>query len=81
MSHLRFLTLRDQHVRRPHRELLTTDKKRRFRGGHCPTHQLRLHSMFKTDNGPYLGNVNLVGGFNPYEKYARQIGSFPQGSG
>ena len=24
---------------------------------------------------------NLVGGFNPVEKYARQIGSFPQGSG
>jgi len=24
---------------------------------------------------------NLVGGFNPFEKYARQIGSFPQGSG
>ena len=23
----------------------------------------------------------LVGGFNPTEKYARQIGSFPQGSG
>ena len=22
---------------------------------------------------------NLVGGFNPFEKYARQIGSFPQG--
>ena len=24
---------------------------------------------------------HLVGGFNPFEKYARQIGSFPQGSG
>ena len=23
--------------------------------------------------------VNLVGGFNPFEKYAREIGSFPQG--
>ena len=23
----------------------------------------------------------LVGGFNPFEKYARQIGSFPQFSG
>ena len=23
----------------------------------------------------------LVGGFNPFEKYAREIGSFPQGSG
>jgi len=26
-------------------------------------------------------NDHLVGGFNQYEKYARQIGSFPQGSG
>ena len=26
-------------------------------------------------------NVGDVGGFNPFEKYARQIGSFPQGSG
>ena len=25
-------------------------------------------------------NSHLVGGFNPFEKYARQIGSFPQGS-
>ena len=25
--------------------------------------------------------IKLVGGFNPSEKYARQIGSFPQGSG
>ena len=25
-----------------------------------------------------LPKVNLVGGFNPIEKYARQIGSFPQ---
>ena len=25
-----------------------------------------------------LGNLLLVGGFNPFEKYARQIGSFPQ---
>jgi len=24
-------------------------------------------------------NHQLVGGFNPFEKYARQIGSFPQG--
>ncbi len=23
----------------------------------------------------------LVGGFNPFQKYARQIGSSPQGSG
>ena len=26
-------------------------------------------------------NAVLVGGFNPLEKYARQIGSSPQGSG
>ena len=26
-------------------------------------------------------NGELVGGFNPFEKYARQIGSFPQVSG
>ena len=28
-----------------------------------------------------LGNTLLVGGFNPSEKYDRQIGSFPQFSG
>ena len=27
------------------------------------------------------GKHNLVGGFNPFEKYAGEIGSFPQGSG
>ena len=38
-------------------------------------------------NGPInfgvssLSFLRLVGGFNPFEKYARQIGSFPQGSG
>ena len=26
----------------------------------------------------HLKNIGLVGGFNPSEKYARQIGSFPQ---
>ena len=26
----------------------------------------------------YEKNILLVGGFNPFEKYARQIGSFPQ---
>ena len=33
---------------------------------------------------PWTGKkwyLNLVDGFNPFEKYARQIGSFPQGSG
>ena len=25
--------------------------------------------------------VHLVGSFNPFENYDRQIGSFPQGSG
>ena len=27
----------------------------------------------------YTDYTYLVGGFNPFEKYARQIGSFPQG--
>ena len=27
---------------------------------------------------PRKKNSNLVGGFNPFEKYARQLGSFPQ---
>ena len=31
----------------------------------------------RTQNG--LKVVQLVGGFNPFEKYACQIGSFPQG--
>ena len=35
--------------------------------------------------GTFVGfrgvNYNLVVGFNPFQKYARQIGSFPQGSG
>ena len=32
--------------------------------------------------GNWAYNTYLVGGgFNPFEKYARQIGSFPQGSG
>jgi len=26
-------------------------------------------------------HAELVGGFNPFEKYARQMKSFPQGSG
>ena len=80
LRHLRFLALRDQHVRRPHRELLTGESP--LQRGHCPTqrqgHKLRLHSMFKMDSGPYLGHLNLVGGFNPYQKYACQIGSFRQ---
>ena len=29
----------------------------------------------------HIHHTVLVGGFNPFEKYARQIGSFPQGSG
>ncbi len=28
-----------------------------------------------------LSKMKLGGGFNPSEKYDRQIGSFPQGSG
>ena len=30
--------------------------------------------------GVFWGNGQPVGGFNPVEKYACQIGSFPQGS-
>ena len=29
----------------------------------------------------FVGSFSLVCGFNPSEKYARQIGSFPEGSG
>ena len=29
----------------------------------------------------YLAEISLVGGFNPFEKYARQMGSFPQVGG
>ncbi len=32
-------------------------------------------------NQPKRRNKKLVGGFNPIETYARQIGSFPQFSG
>jgi len=32
-------------------------------------------------SGDPVNNNNLVGSFNPFEKYARQIGSSPQGSG
>ena len=41
-----------------------------------PKQQLLLRSR-----DPYdipLVIADLVGGFNPFEKYARQIGSFPQ---
>ena len=34
-----------------------------------------------TSKWPENRHGNLVGGFNPSEKYARQIGSFPQVSG
>ena len=37
-----------------------------------------IHHHFSPSFGEYLF---LVGSFNPFEKYARQIGSFPQGSG
>ncbi len=40
------------------------------------------HSYGNTAEWPTSScNVYLVGGFNPSQKYARQIGSFPQGSG
>ena len=32
----------------------------------------------KMDPSKFDGKIRLVGGFNPSEKYARQIGSFPQ---
>ena len=38
------------------------------------------HTQRPVEWGGILKNV-LVGGFNPFEKYASQIGSFPQGSG
>ena len=42
-----------------------------------------LDSPFRTvpKLSKILGHPYLVGGVNPSEKYARQIGSFPQGSG
>ena len=37
---------------------------------------LKKHIIFS-----YISLSDLVGGFNPVEKYARQFGSFPQFSG
>ena len=43
---------------------------------------LQTHPEFATTcHNKDRSNFKLVGGFNPFEKYARQIGSFPQGSG
>ena len=42
-------------------------------------HQQKVHR--KTDLCPPHTRCFLVGGLNPFEKYARQIGSSPQGSG
>ena len=40
-----------------------------------PENHLRAHGHKRGVEGCY---DLLVGGFNPFEKYARQIGSFPQ---
>ena len=41
-----------------------------------------LHPVWRWNDVPFSAEMmHLVGGFNPFEKYARQIGSFPQGSG
>jgi len=41
-------------------------------------HRSRKKTPMKNTNRIY---TSLVGGFKPFEKYVRQIGSFPQGSG
>ena len=47
-----------------------------------PSLVLYINTCFKHLNLLNFNMIpNLVGGFNPFEKYARQIGSFPQGSG
>ena len=38
-------------------------------------------SFIQPSNDHSQLSESLVGGFNPSEKYARQIGSFPRGSG
>ena len=43
--------------------------------------QGRTLSRFRSLNEHVNEKEILVGGFNPSEKYARQLGSFPQGSG
>jgi len=45
-----------------------------------PSQQLDLEAPQKAEHWQFK-KMYLVGGFNPFEKYARQIGSFPQGSG
>ncbi len=48
------------------------------------TRKDRLLSWYALERKSIPGSQwtkSLVGGFNPFEKYARQIGSFPQGSG
>jgi len=37
--------------------------------------------IYLTFAGDVYVKCRLVGGFSPFEKYALQIGSFPQGSG
>ena len=43
------------------------------------THDGTRKQSFPFEMVPFwVRRVNLVGGFNPFETYARQIGSFPQ---
>ena len=43
--------------------------------------QKKISPQKRSPKGVLNPNDFLVGGFNPFEKYAGQIGSFPQGSG
>ena len=61
-----------------------------WQGGHWKTYipsenvYLCKHENKKSRNISWLKKktkIHLVGGFNPFEKYARQIRSFPQGFG
>ena len=40
--------------------------------------QSKIHAEASGSTSEVVQSTNLVGGFNPSEKYARQIGSFPQ---
>ncbi len=52
---------------------------RGFGGLTTPVHRKKdLQRKLGQKETSKLCEVNLVGGFNPFEKYARQIGSFLQ---
>ena len=51
--------------------------KQRVSASDCSMHVIELLVIVSI----YIILLHLVGGFNPPEKYARQIGSFPQFSG